>query len=42
MRDYPTPPFPTQPQAVPGEQQKMQPVPDCGEHSYKGSGRLQG
>ncbi|VVM53021.1 General stress protein 39 [Pseudomonas fluorescens] len=42
MRDYPTPPFPAQPQDVPGEQQKMQPLPDCGEHSYKGNGRLQG
>jgi len=40
MRTYPTPPFPAQPQPVPGSQRKMQPQPDCGEHSYTGSGRL--
>ena len=40
MRTYPTPPFPAQPQAVPGSQRKMQPQPDCGEQSYTGSGRL--
>ncbi|WP_263263733.1 glucose 1-dehydrogenase [Pseudomonas sp. RIT-PI-S] len=42
MKQYPTPPFPKQPQAVPGSQAKMDPTPDCGETSYKGSGRLQG
>ncbi|TLX57127.1 NAD(P)-dependent oxidoreductase [Stutzerimonas nosocomialis] len=42
MTDYPRPPFPEQPQAVPGSQQKMDPTPDCGEQSYKGSGRLAG
>ncbi|MBA1274571.1 SDR family oxidoreductase [Stutzerimonas azotifigens] len=42
MTDYPRPPFPEQPQAVPGSQQKMNPTPDCGEQSYKGSGRLAG
>ena len=42
MTDYPKPPFPKQAQAVPGSQRKMDPVPDCGEQSYKGSGRLQG
>lgn len=42
MRDYPTPPFPSQPQTVPGTQDKMQPVPDCGEQSYTGHGRLAG
>ncbi|MBJ9975002.1 SDR family oxidoreductase [Pseudomonas sp. S75] len=42
MRDYPTPPFPSQPQTVPGAQDKMQPVPDCGEQSYTGHGRLAG
>lgn len=42
MTDYPKPPFPKQPQAVPGSQRNMHPVPDCGEQSYKGSGRLQG
>ncbi|OAI84690.1 SDR family oxidoreductase [Pseudomonas putida] len=41
MHDYPTPPFPTQPQDVPGSQRKMEPYPDCGEQSYAGSGRLQ-
>ncbi|WP_416424560.1 SDR family oxidoreductase [Pseudomonas sp. App30] len=42
MRDYPKPPFPRQPQAVPGSQRQMDPTPDCGEQSYKGSGRLVG
>ncbi|OLS62646.1 SDR family oxidoreductase [Pseudomonas putida] len=41
MRDYPTPPFPAQPQSVPGSQRQMEPYPDCGEQSYTGSGRLQ-
>ncbi|MFS2160934.1 SDR family oxidoreductase [Pseudomonas sp. Pseusp122] len=40
MTDYPKPPFEAQSQAVPGLQGKMQPYPDCGETSYKGSGRL--
>ena len=39
---YPKPPFATQPQPWPGLQSKMNPVPDCGETSYKGSGRLAG
>jgi len=42
MRDYPTPPFPTQRQPIPGLTENMQPVPDHGEQSYKGSGRLEG
>jgi NAD(P)-dependent dehydrogenase (short-subunit alcohol dehydrogenase family) len=42
MKQYPKPPFPKQPQAVPGSQAKMSPLPDCGETSYKGSGRLEG
>lgn len=42
MRDYPTPPFPAQPQDVPGSQARMQPQPDCGEHTYVGHGRLDG
>lgn len=42
MNNYPKPPFPSQPQAVPGTQSKMDPYPDCGEQSYQGSGRLQG
>ncbi|WP_203311238.1 SDR family oxidoreductase [Sphingomonas beigongshangi] len=39
---YPRPPFPRQPQPVPGSAAKMDPVPDHGETSYKGSGRLAG
>ena len=39
---YPQPPFPSQPQAAPGIVQKMNPAPDHGETSYKGSGRLTG
>jgi len=39
---YPKPPFALQIQPWPGLQSKMNPVPDCGETSYKGSGRLQG
>jgi NAD(P)-dependent dehydrogenase (short-subunit alcohol dehydrogenase family) len=39
---YPKPPFPLQPQPVPGEARKMDPVPDHGETSYKGSGKLTG
>ncbi|MDD0995044.1 General stress protein 39 [compost metagenome] len=42
MNDYPKPPFPKQQQPVPGSQRKMDPYPDCGEQSYKGSGRLEG
>src|SRR5918994_3922914 len=33
---------PAQQQDVPGIQSKMTPVPDCGEESYRGSGRLTG
>jgi NAD(P)-dependent dehydrogenase (short-subunit alcohol dehydrogenase family) len=40
MTDYPRPPFAPQAQNVPGSQKKMDPYPDCGEQSYKGSGRL--
>lgn len=39
---YPKPPFKSQPQPWPGLQSKMEPVPDCGETTYKGSGRLMG
>lgn len=42
MRDYPVPPFPPQPQHVPGSQSKMEPYPDCGEQSYAGHDRLAG
>lgn len=33
---------PAQQQDVPGIQSKMEPVPDCGEQSYRGSGKLKG
>jgi NAD(P)-dependent dehydrogenase (short-subunit alcohol dehydrogenase family) len=36
----PAPPFPKQMQSMPGLTAKMKPVPDHGEESYKGSGRL--
>lgn len=39
---YPTPPFPEQPQTPPGLASEMEPVPDHGEKSYKGHGRLAG
>ncbi|HEY0052516.1 MAG TPA: SDR family oxidoreductase [Caulobacteraceae bacterium] len=38
----PTPPFPDQPQPVPGLTEQMEPRPDHGEDSYRGSGRLDG
>lgn len=34
--------FPKQYQEPPAVQAKMEPVPDCGEESYKGSGKLKG
>jgi len=39
---YPAPPFPQQPQPMPGLARKMDPVPDHGEQSYRGTGRLEG
>jgi NAD(P)-dependent dehydrogenase (short-subunit alcohol dehydrogenase family) len=42
MSDYPKPPYPSQRQPMPGSTAKMDPRPDHGETSYKGSGRLQG
>ncbi len=39
---YPQPPFGKQPQPTPGLGSKMHPVPDCGETSYTGSGKLTG
>lgn len=39
---YPQPPFPRQPQPVPGLAHDMDPRPDHGETSYRGSGRLTG
>jgi NAD(P)-dependent dehydrogenase (short-subunit alcohol dehydrogenase family) len=40
--NYPRPPFPTQHQPMPGATDAMTPVPDHGEQTYKGSGRLNG
>lgn len=34
--------YPVQSQPIPGLQSKMTPVPDCGETSYQGSGKLKG
>ncbi len=34
--------FVAQQQPVPGVQAKMEPIPDCGENSYRGSGKLLG
>ena len=42
MRDYPKPPFDAPEQPVPGRTDAMNPRPDHGEESYKGSGRLEG
>lgn len=38
----PEPPFPKQKQPMPGLTARMKPLPDHGEDSYKGSGRLCG
>ena len=42
MPDYPKPPYPTQRQPMPGSTAKMNPRPDHGETSYRGSGKLAG
>ncbi|MBY5645971.1 SDR family oxidoreductase [Rhizobium leguminosarum] len=42
MPNYPTPPFPSQKQPMPGFTAQMDPVPDHGEKSYRGSERLKG
>ena len=39
---YPAPPFPKQPQPAPGLTPEMNPVPDHGEASYRGFGRMEG
>jgi NAD(P)-dependent dehydrogenase (short-subunit alcohol dehydrogenase family) len=39
---YPAPPFPKQPQPRPGLASEMDPEPDHGEKSYRGSGKLLG
>ena len=40
MEKFPQPPFVRQTQDMPGTTEQMQPVPDHGEESYRGSGRL--
>lgn len=42
IEKYPKPKFPEQEQQLPGSEQQMDPKPDHGEKSYKGSGRLTG
>ena len=42
MSQDPKPPFAEQSQPIPGTSARMDPVPDHGESSYKGSGRLSG
>ena len=42
LTKYPKPPFKEQQQPFPGLGSQMDPVPDHGEKSYKGSGRLKG
>src|SRR3954466_9196356 len=42
MNERPRPPFPQQSQPMPGRTPAMDPVPDHGEKSYRGSGRLAG
>jgi NAD(P)-dependent dehydrogenase (short-subunit alcohol dehydrogenase family) len=42
MIEHPKPPFPAQKQPMPGFTAKMNPLPDHGETSYKGAGRLNG
>ncbi len=39
---YPHEKLPMQKQKAPGLQEEMRPVPDCGEDSYRGSGKLKG
>lgn len=42
MADYPTPPFSQKKVPMPGRTSDMNPRPDHGEKSYKGSGKLEG
>lgn len=42
LHKYPKPPYPKQKQPHPGLASKMDPLPDHGEKTYKGSGRLTG
>src|SRR3954469_14995296 len=42
MNERPRPPFPQQSQPMPGRTSAMNPIPDHGEKSYRGSGKLAG
>jgi NAD(P)-dependent dehydrogenase (short-subunit alcohol dehydrogenase family) len=42
LKQYPRPPFKSQPQPKPGLAKEMDPQPDHGEDTYEGSGRLAG
>jgi hypothetical protein len=42
MDEHAKPPFPKQKQSMPGKTDAMEPAPDHGEKSYRGSGRLAG
>src|SRR5258708_1855922 len=42
LNEYPKPPYPSPRQPMPGTTAQMDPRPDHGETSYKGSGRLAG
>lgn len=42
MENFPRPPFERQSQPMPGTTDRMKPLPDHGENTYKGSGRLAG
>src|SRR5947209_7916138 len=42
MNERPKPPLPAQQQPMPGRTSRMDPVPDHGETSYRGSGKLTG
>jgi hypothetical protein len=42
MNEHAKPPFPKQKQPMPRKTEAMEPVPDHGEKSYRGSGRLAG
>jgi NAD(P)-dependent dehydrogenase (short-subunit alcohol dehydrogenase family) len=42
LKEYPKPPFPEQQQPYPGLASRMDPLPDHGEKTYVGRGRLEG
>jgi len=42
QQEYPKPPYPSQTQPMPGLTSQMNPRPDHGETTYKGSGKLKG